>query len=171
MRINSDHYGQIPAPSFILCRASGERIGSIPCTQKKMQQNFNTYDEISFTTYLYQDNQKNSLYDQISELKYIELPDIGRYLIGKIEIRSEGTQWEYKECTALSGEVILAQKYLEEFSINMGTAGSIDGVSLYNLSDPEKSLRQYRQCIDQFLESSASGSRKMSGLGNRACGQ
>ena len=49
MRINSDHYGQIPAPSFILCRASGERIGSIPCTQKKMQQNFNTYDEISFT--------------------------------------------------------------------------------------------------------------------------
>jgi hypothetical protein len=140
MRINSDHYGQIPAPSFILCRASGERIGSIPCTQKKMQQNFNTYDEISFTTYLYQDNQKNSLYDQISELKYIELPDIGRYLIGKIEIRSEGTQWEYKECTALSGEVILAQKYLEEFSINMGTAGSIDGVSLYNLSDPEKSL-------------------------------
>jgi len=34
----------------------------------------------------------------------------------------------------------MAQKYLENFVINMGTVESIDNVSLYNLADPSKSL-------------------------------
>lgn len=133
-------YDNITAPSFVLCRPSGERIGVLICTEKHMEMKFNDYNEISFTTYLYNDGVKNPVYDNVKELMIIELPTIGRFVINQIDTVSEGTEFEYKDCTALSEEVLLAQKYLELFTINMGTTESIDGVSFYNLSDPEKSL-------------------------------
>lgn len=140
MRLDKDIYNNISAPSFVLCKANGDRIGSLKCISKKIIHKFSDYDEISFTTYLYNDKKKNRLYDKVSELQYIELPNIGRFIIGSVQIHSEGTEFEYKECIALSEEVVLVQKYLEEFSINMGTVESIDGVQLYNLSSPEHSL-------------------------------
>ena len=140
MRLEKDLYDNISVPSYVLCKANGDRIGSLKCTSKKIIWKFSDYNEISFTTYLYNDNKKNLLYDKVSELQYIELPNIGRFIIGSVQIHSEGTEFEYKECIALSEEVVLGQKYLEEFSINIGTIESIDGVQLYNLSNPEHSL-------------------------------
>lgn len=140
MRIIRNHYDSLEAPPFILCKASENRVGTIKCTRKNYKKNFNSYDEISFTTYLYHDGIKNNLYDAIAELQYIEVPEMGRFIIGSIATQSEGTEFESKECTALSEEVVLAQKYLEEFVINMGTTESIDGVQFYHLSDPSKSL-------------------------------
>ena len=136
----SNHFNNVSVPSFILCKANKDRVGVIKCTDKKLIKKFNDCDEISFTTYLYNNNIKNKIYDKVSELQYIEIPTIGRYIIGSIHTVSEGTKFEYKECTALSSEVVLAQKYLEEFKINMGTVESIDGVQLYNLAHPDKSL-------------------------------
>lgn len=140
MQITKKIYDNISVPSFTLCKANGDRLGNIKCTSKKITKKFNDYDEISFTTYLYNNNKKNKLYDKIKELQYIELPGIGRYILGSIQEYSEGTMFEYKECIALSEEVVLAQKYLEDFVINMGTVESIDSVQLYNLSNPDKSL-------------------------------
>lgn len=140
MRIKRNHYDDMLVPSFVLCKANGDRLGTIKCTSKKSKIKFNDYNELSFTTYLYNDGVKSYLYDKIAELQYIEVTGVGRYIIGSIQIQSEGTEYEYKECIALSEEIILAQKYLEEFVINMGTTESIDNVSLYNLSDPTKSL-------------------------------
>lgn len=34
----------------------------------------------------------------------------------------------------------MGQKYLENFTINMGTVESIDGVQFYNIAAPDKSL-------------------------------
>lgn len=140
MRIKRNHYDDMLVPSFVLCKANGDRLGTIKCTSKKSKIKFNDYNELSFTTYLYNDGVKSDLYDKIAELQYIEVTGVGRYIIGSIQIQSECTEYEYKECIALSEEIILAQKYLEEFVINMGTTESIDNVSLYNLSDPTKSL-------------------------------
>lgn len=140
MQLEKNFYDNISIPSFILCKANGDRIGSIKCTSKNLKKKFNDYNEISFTTYLYNNNVKNELYDKINELQYIEILDIGRFIIGTVQIYSEGTEFEYKECIALSEEITLAQKYLEEFTINMGTVESIDNVQLYNLSDPNRSL-------------------------------
>lgn len=140
MQLEKNFYDNLSIPPFILCKANGDRIGSIKCTSKKLKKKFNDYNEISFTTYLYNNNVKNKLYDKISELQYIEILDIGRFIIGTVQIYSEGTEFEYKECIALSEEITLAQKYLEEFTINMGTVESIDNVQLYNLSDPNRSL-------------------------------
>lgn len=140
MRIERNHYDNLSIPPFVLCKMNGDRIGSLKCTSKKITLKFNDYNEISFTTYLYNDNEKNILYNKLKELKCIELPNIGRFIIGSISTKSEGTEFEYKECVALSEEVVLGQKYIEEFVINMGITESIDGVQLYNLSDPSKSL-------------------------------
>ena len=135
-----DRYDNITPPLFILCKASGDRIGVINCIQKSATFKFNAYSEVSFTTYLNINNEKNPYYDSIVEMQHVELPHIGRYVISDVQVQSEASDFEYKEVTALSEEVLLAQKYLELFTINMGTVESIDGVQFYNQSDPDKSL-------------------------------
>lgn len=135
-----DYFGNPVVPEYVLCKASGDRIGIIPCVEKKRHIKFNAYNEITFSTYKFMEGQKNEVYEKIKKLQHVELPEIGRFVIGNIETQSEGTDFEYKNVTALSEEVLLAQRYLELFVINCGTTGSIDGVQFYNLSDPTKSL-------------------------------
>lgn len=149
MILGLDSYNNLEIPSYILCKPNNDRIGSINCIEKKHTFKFNDYDEIKFTTHLYINEKKNILYEKINELMHIELPDIGRFVISDISIQSEGTRFETKECVAVSEEVLLAQKYLELFTINMGTTGSVEdeeditaikNVSFYNLSNPSRSL-------------------------------
>lgn len=140
MILGLDSYNNLETPAYVLCKPNNDRIKTINCTEKKHIIKFNDYDEISFSTYLYMNGKKNDVYERINELMHIELPEIGRYVISDISVQSEGTKHEYKECTAFSEEVLLAQKYLELFTINMGTTESIDGVQFCNLSNPSKSL-------------------------------
>lgn len=140
MILGLDSYNNLEVPAYVLCKPNNDRIKSIHCTQKKHLIKFNDYDEISFTTYLNIDGKKNEIYDRINELMHVELPNIGRFVISDINVQSEGTKHESKECTAVSEEVLLAQKYLELFTINMGTTESIDGVSFCDLIQPDKSL-------------------------------
>ena len=135
-----DKYDNITPPEFVICKASGDRIGVIRCTAKNATFKFNAYNEISFSTYMYIDNERNPYYDNVIELQHIEIPNVGRFVISDVQIQSEATDFEYKDVTALSEEVLLAQKYLELFTINMGTVESIDGVQFYNQADPSKSL-------------------------------
>ena len=137
---NLDYYGQQEIPHYVLCKANGDRVGILNCTTKKYTRKFNDYNEISFSIYRKVNDKIDEYYDKVIELQYIELPEIGRFVINSLDIKSEATEFEYKECTALSEEVLLAQKYLELFLINQGTTGSVDGVQFYNLQDPEKSL-------------------------------
>ena len=139
MILNYYYFKNLVPPEYILCKSNGDRIGIINATEKTLTKNFNTYDEIKFCTYMYIDNIKNPYYDRIVGLQYIELPLIGRFVISDLSIHSE-SDYEYKECTALSEEVLLGQKYLENFSINIGTVESIDNVRFYHQTDPRKSL-------------------------------
>lgn len=140
MILEREKWNDIDPPHYVLCKASNERVGIIPCTEKTLTKKFNAYDEISFTTYLSMDGEKNDVYDLIKEGKFIELPLIGRYVISDVSVQSESSDIECKECTALSSEVLLAQKYVENFVVNMGTTESMDGVRFYHLTDPTKSL-------------------------------
>lgn len=149
MILGLDSYNNLETPPFILCKPNGERIGTIPYTSKKGKVKFNDYNEISFTTHLYIDGEKNDIYDKINELMFVEVPEFGMFVINNITINSEGTKYENKECTAFSEEVLLAQKYLELFTINGGTVESVEyeenvsdmvNVQFYNDGDPSKSL-------------------------------
>ena len=138
--LGRDFFNNPIVPPYILCKSNKERIGVITCTTKNITVNFNSLDEIQFDAYLYNDSEKNKFYDDINVMKYILLPDIGFYAITDVGIQSEGTNLEHKSVTAKSYECLLGQKYLETFTINMGTTESIDGVKLYNLGNPQKSL-------------------------------
>lgn len=140
MKINKDYFNNPIVPDYILCKANKERIGILQCTEKTINLKFNNADEICFTTYLYINGEKNPYFDAIDVMKYILLPGIGFFSIISVDINSEGTDLENKDITAKSYECLIAQKYLEEFTINMGTAGSIDGVQFYNIRDKSKSL-------------------------------
>ena len=140
MRINRDFFDNPIVPDYILCKANKERIGTIQCTEKNVDIKFNEPDEINFSTYLYLDNKKNPFYDVIDIMKYILLPGIGFFSITSVNTESESTEFEYKTVTAKSYECLLAQKYLEEFVINMGTSESLDDVQFYNLRNKGQSL-------------------------------
>lgn len=138
--LGRDFFDNPIIPSYILCKSNKERIGSINCLNKNITIKFNALDEIQFNTYLYVDGEKNLYYDDINIMKGILLPEIGFYTITSVDITSEGTDYEYKSVTAKSSECLLAQKYLETFTINYGTTESIDGVRFYDIGDKEHSL-------------------------------
>lgn len=140
MRINRDFFDNPIIPDYVLCKANKERIGVLQCVEKTIDLEFNDVDEISFTTYLYINNERNPYYDEVDVMKYILLPDVGFYSITSVNIKYEGTEFENKVVTAKSYECLLAQKYLEEFVINMGTVESLDSVQFYNLRDKSHSL-------------------------------
>lgn len=149
MKINRDFFNNPIVPDYILCKANKERIGVLQCTEKCIDFKFNDLDEITFTTYLYVNNERNPYYDAVDVMKYILLPDIGFYSIISVDIQSEGTEFECKKVVAKSYECLLAQKYLEEFVINMGTDESIDGVQFYNIGNQEK---QEKSLLHLILE-------------------
>lgn len=140
MNLNRDFFDHPVVPDYVLCKANKERIGTLPCTEKTIDFKFNDLDEIGFTTYLYNDTEKNPCYDAVDVMKYILLPDIGFFSVTSVTVESEGTELECKKVAAKSCECLLAQKYLEEFTVNMGTAQSIDGVQFFNLREKDKSL-------------------------------
>lgn len=140
MRFTRDYFSNITPPPYILTKANGERIKTINCSSKRISFNFNAPDTISFSTYRYIDGEINPVYDLIVNGQYIEVHGFGRFIISSVSIASEDTDFESKQCECNGIEVLLAQKYLELFSINIGTVESIDGVCFYNQQNPDKSL-------------------------------
>ena len=138
--LGRDFFNHPIVPSYVLCKSNKERIGSINCLNKNIVLNYNSLDEIQFNTYLYIDGEKNPYYDDISIMKGVLLPEIGFYIITSVDITSEGDSFEYKSVTAKSSECLIAQKYIETFTINYGTTESIDGVRFYDIGDKEHSL-------------------------------
>lgn len=140
MILTKDYFNNPIVPNYALCKANKEIIGVVSCGEKTLDIKFNDLNEIHFTTYMNVDNKKNPYYELTDIMKYILLPDIGFFYISDCNTQSEGTDFEYKEVTAKSYEGLMAQKYLENFIINRGTVGSIDGVSFCNIGDKEHSL-------------------------------
>lgn len=140
MKITRDFFNRPMVPDYVLCKASRERIGVLRCSEKTMDITFNGLGEIRFTTHLYIDGEKNPCYEFVDVMKHILVPDIGFYSISTVDIESQGTKREHKNVTAKSVESLMAQKYLEEFSVNTGTVSSIDGVRFCDIREKDKSL-------------------------------
>ena len=137
---NKDIFNNLTPPAYILTKANNDRIHTLNCTKKNYSFRFNTPDIVQFTAYMLIDNMKNPAYDSITEGQFIEVDGFGRFIISSVKIGSEGKEFEYKDCEAIGIETMLGQKYLELFTINMGTTESLDGVKFYNLANPDKSL-------------------------------
>lgn len=141
MIINRDTLGQLTEPDLILMKASEERVGVLRATNKEWVTKYNELDTLSFEMPYMIDGEKTSFYDLIDIMKYVEVPDINAvFTIKDVETENEGQQTEYKKVECQSRECELGQKYLEEFTINCGTTGSIDGVKFYQPGDQTHSL-------------------------------
>lgn len=68
------------------------------------------------------------------------MEELGRFILSSVKTEAKGQRLECKDCEAVGLETMLGQKYLELFTVNMGTTESIDGVKFYNLSNPDRSL-------------------------------
>ena len=137
MILNKDFYDNIEVPSYVLCKINGERIGEIPCTEKKLS--INELNEITLTTYKKNDEVDNEVYDLISEMKMIIIPGKFRFIISEVDEEDDGVNPK-KSVTAKSLETILGQKYLEEFYINNGEDYGMNGVRLYDANNKTISL-------------------------------
>lgn len=139
LHFNYDYWNNMETPSFILCTVDKNRIGTLNVSGKHLRYN-HEIPEISFRIYQFVDGEKNPYYDKVLEFQYVLLPEIGYFQIMQKPVVITDRNMEYKEVTAQSAEIELGQKYLNTFSINMGTVESIDGVCLYQAGDSKHSL-------------------------------
>ena len=140
MKINRNNMGHWDNPDFILCKASGERIGVLRCTAKTWDHKFNEVDTLSFEIPYMMDNEIVPFYEDIDVMKYVLVPKYGRFSIKDIQTENEGQATEHKEISCQSYECQLGQRYIELFSINEGLTESIDGVSFYSPGNQSHSL-------------------------------
>ena len=133
------------APSIYLCQTNKDRIGELTAYNRKGTFKWNAYSEISFDidrNYCDINTGEtiiNPYYDRVEALRLVEVEGFGFFQLQDPDIDSDGIK-ETKSINANSLEYDLSQRYLENFIINKGIAGSIDGVQLYNQNDPEHSL-------------------------------
>lgn len=137
MILTRDFYNNIEVPAYVLCKLNGERIGEIPCAEKKLS--VTELNEITFSTYMTNDGMPNDVYDQVTEMKMVCVDNYYRFLITSVQEDDDGVNPK-KNITAQELEVLLGQRYLEEFYINNGEDYGINNVQLYNALDPTHSL-------------------------------
>lgn len=139
LHFNYDYWNNMETPSFILCTVNKSRIGTLNVSGKHLRYN-NEIPEISFRIYQFADGKENPYYNRVLEFQYVLLPEIGYFQIMQKPVVITDRNMEYKEVTAQSAEIELGQKYLNTFSINIGTVESIDGVCLYQAGNSKHSL-------------------------------
>jgi len=143
-------------PNFYLCETNKEKICKLETTNTKGSFKFNSLSELSFdTARVYNDvisgeTKVNPYYNKIEALRLIYVQGFGYFELQGPELISDGIE-EKKSCKAYSLEYTLAQKYLENFYVNMGTVESIEvinassekdivPITLYNPNNPKLSL-------------------------------
>lgn len=148
--------GLYTKPNFFLCQTDKEKICKLETTNTNGSFKFHSLSEISFEiARVYNDiitgeTKTNPYYDLIEALRLVYVEGFGYFELQGPELISDGIQ-EKKSCTAYSSEYTLAQKYLENFYINMGTVESIEVINasseknivpivLYDPANPKLSL-------------------------------
>lgn len=137
--------GTCTPAEFYLCNPDKTILGGLNVINANGTFKFNSYSEITceidrtYTDLITGQERTNPLYDKVEALRLLYVVDFGYFQIQQAGIVSDGVR-EYKNVTAYSLEYELTQKYLDLFTINMGTTESIDGVQIYSTADISHSL-------------------------------
>lgn len=132
-------------PAVYLCQTNKDRIGELTVGDFNGTFKWNAYNEISISVDRELCNIVNGTiginpyYDLVEALRLLEVEGFGFFQLQDPDVESDGIK-ETKSINAYSLEYDLSNRYLENFIINKGVAGSIDGVQLYNVNDTERSL-------------------------------
>lgn len=137
--------GRAKKPEFYLCQADKTILGGLNVTNASAVFKFNSYGEINCDVdRLYQhpisgEMVENPLYDKVEALRVLYIVGFGYFQIQESNISFDGIR-EYKSVLAYSLEYTLCNRYLDNFMINLGVDGAIDGVKLLNQADISHSL-------------------------------
>lgn len=137
--------GTYRPPAIYLCQTNKDRIGELTVSDFHGTFKWNAYSDISFSIdRKYCDITQgeiivNPYYDWVEGLRLVEVEGFGFFQLQDPDVESDGIK-ETKSINANSLEYDLSNRYLENFIINKGVAGSIDGVQLYKQNDREHSL-------------------------------
>lgn len=132
-------------PNVYLCQTNKEKIGQLNVNNLNGTFKWKGYSEISFdinreyNDIVTGETLVNPYYDWADGLRLVYLEGFGYFQLQNPSINSDGIN-ETKTFDAYSAEYDLSNRYLEEFSINMGTTESIDKVQLYDNMDQDHSL-------------------------------
>ena len=131
----------IEKPSFLLKNRNFDVIGKIKYSALKMSIHGNGLDNVSFDVYRFLDGEECSFWDQIEDLKIVDMAGYAQY---EISIDKELSTEERKVITGISLEAELGQIILRNLHINdddyfdymadsnMDASGNIVPVTLYN---------------------------------------
>lgn len=131
MIINFDKFNKARTPSLILCNSNGTKLFSMAMAKnRQLSIKLNGISELSFEIPRLKEDRVVPYYDYIIGRRYVEIEDIGRFVIKNVEIEKDGIT-EYKRVECLGCEFELASKNL----------GLLEGTyKFYDPSSADKSL-------------------------------
>lgn len=71
VRIRFDNTHNIIPPTFVLANRSGEKYGTVPASNIRYGDSFNSYGELSFDVYKYQDGKEYHLWNKLQNFKLL----------------------------------------------------------------------------------------------------
>jgi len=125
-----DRYKKLKAPKIFLAKPSKEYIGILHTTLPNGKLRFNDISEMNFTIYSHIDGLPNLYYDQVNQMKLVEIQYVGWFHIALVDETEDGIN-SYKEVTVKSLECELNKKKVYD----------INGVfKLFDTNDSDNSL-------------------------------
>lgn len=118
MNQHFDFNGQTEPYSFVLSYPDHRHLGElVNITDRKVNELMNGPDEISFTIHRYADGVEEELWDQITSLQYIYVPQLDEYFL--IEVELDDGDGVVKTISGVgAGESELAQSLIYSLEIN-----------------------------------------------------
>ena len=131
MVVNFDKANNARQSSLILCNPNGEKLFNMKMAKdRNIYIRLNGLSELSFVVPKYKDESIIPYYDYLITRRYVEIENVGRFIITAIETENDGTS-EYKSVTCKGLEYELSSKNL----------GLIEGTyKFYDPSSADKSL-------------------------------
>ena len=109
--------GRLYDPTILLKTRSGKTLGNIIYDKESwsIKLSATDLDEISFDVYKYVDDKKNPVWDDLIDLRLIDVKGYGQF---EISVDYSDKEQTIKTITAKSLETELGQLYLDEFHVN-----------------------------------------------------
>ena len=117
MRIKFDSSHNAVTPVFILTTRNGHQLGAIPANNIHFKDKLNSYKELTFTVYKYDNGVRNNIWYKVDNFKLCYCPDWNMYFQMTVEVNENDYTEKNVSCTSL-GEAELSQIMIYNTEIN-----------------------------------------------------
>lgn len=136
VRIRFDNTHSIIPPTFVLTNRSGKKYGTVPASNIRYGDNFNSYDELSFDVYKYQGDKEYHLWDKLQNFKLLWCREYDTWFEITVSVDESNDLVKSVEAKSL-GECETSQIMLYGIEINTEDDISRDDYKATILYDPD----------------------------------